>query len=80
MKAWTDYPLIELGDTPGEIAPIRSVEILSYDGDKYCEVFVEGRIFSIKCGYLYERKSRCGEGFPISKEKLDALIEKGEEQ
>lgn len=74
MEGWTDYPLIELGDKPGEPAPIRKVKILSYDGDKYCKVNVGGHTFSIKCGYLYRRESRYGTGFPLRAE-VDRLLE-----
>jgi len=61
MKAWTDYPITELGDKEFKEAPIRECEILSYDGDKYCEVIVEGIKKSIKKGYLYREPGRCGE-------------------
>ncbi len=53
MKAWTDYPFIELGDESGKKAPIREVEVISYDGDKYCEIEVEGVRTEVKSGYLY---------------------------
>lgn len=43
MKAFTDYPILELGDISGEEAPIREVKILYYDGDKRCKVVVKAR-------------------------------------
>lgn len=61
MKAFTDYPIVELGDIAGEEAPVREVEILSYDGNKYCEVLVEGVILEIKSGYLYLEPGRVTE-------------------
>jgi len=61
LKAWTDYPIIELGDTPYVRAPIREVEILYYDGDKYCRVLVDGVEKEIKAGYLYRGPGRCDE-------------------
>ena len=42
MKAWTDYPFEYLQDEAGKKAPVREVEVLSYDGDKYCRVRVCG--------------------------------------
>lgn len=58
---YTDYPFVELGDTPGQIAPIRKVLPLNYDGDKYCDVFVEGIYSTIKAGYIYTKYGRSGE-------------------
>jgi hypothetical protein len=60
MKAWTDYPLVELGDTPNEEAPIRECEVLAYDGDKYCDVRVDGVVVNFKAGYLYTNPGRLG--------------------
>jgi hypothetical protein len=61
MKAYTDYPIIELGDKAGKKAPVREVEIISYDGDKYVTVLVENIQTEIKTGYIYETKGRFGE-------------------
>ena len=61
MKAWTDYPFVELGDIAGQKAPIREVVVLDYDGNKYCTVIVEGIESSVKSGYLYVVPGRCGE-------------------
>jgi hypothetical protein len=65
LAGWTDYPITpnEFGrgrDFSGKLAPIRSVTILSYDGDKRCRVRVAGfrGIFEIKLGYLYPRPGR----------------------
>lgn len=59
-KAWTDYPIRELGDTPYTDAPIRECDVLEYDGDKYCRVIVGGHSVEIKRGYLYTQPGRCG--------------------
>lgn len=61
MKAWTDYPFVELGDTPHQKAPIREVEVLGYDGDRYCDIIVEDIQLSVKRGYLYQRYGRYGD-------------------
>lgn len=63
MKAWTDYPIPELGDEGNKVAPIREIEVLSYDRDKYCWVKVVGTdvVTSFKCGYIYTKAGRCGE-------------------
>lgn len=59
-KAWTDYPFVELGDIPNIIAPIREVEIVLYDGNKYVDIIVEGMKTSIKAGYIYTQPGRVG--------------------
>lgn len=61
MKAWTDYPIVELGDASGVYAPIREVDVISWDGDKYATVIVEGLTVEFKAGYLYKKPGRCGE-------------------
>jgi hypothetical protein len=61
MKAYTDYPFTALGDKPYKNAPIRGVRALSYDGNKYCTVEVDGQRAEVKAGYLYTRAGRCGE-------------------
>lgn len=33
ITAWTDYPFIELGDEPYKKAPIRRVNVISFDGN-----------------------------------------------
>lgn len=65
MKAYTDYPFDFLGDPPGSAAPVREVEVLSYDGDKYCTVVVGGHKTEIKSGYLYKTPGRYGQVFVI---------------
>lgn len=61
MQAWTDYPFTFLGDVPHVEAPIREIEVISYDGDKYCEIIVEEHTTSIKSGYIYTASGRLGE-------------------
>lgn len=61
VKAWTDYPIEELGDTPDQEAPIREIEVLSYDQNKYAVILVSGVKTEIKISYCYMRKGRCGE-------------------
>lgn len=76
MKAWTDYPITELGDTPHVEAPVREIEVLAYDGDKYCRVLVCGIEKSIKAGYLYQEPGRCSEKpypKPVSRAQLQTL-------
>lgn len=74
MKAYTDYPFIELGDTSGKEAPVRECVILSYDGDKYCTVLVEGIHGEVKSGYLYTKYGRYGE-VPNVGSKLEELLQ-----
>ena len=61
LRAYTDYPITELGDAPNQTAPVRKVVLLSYDGDKYARVLVQGITKEIKLGYLYESEGRYGE-------------------
>ena len=73
MRAWTDYPIVSLGDRPHSDAPVREVEVLSYDGDKYCRVRVGGVEESIKSGYLYQLPGRCNNQTPpvqLTREQL----------
>jgi len=58
---YTDYPFVELGDEPCKIAPIRKVMPISWDGDKYVKVLVDGIYSEIKAGYIYTKKGRCGD-------------------
>lgn len=53
MLAFTDYPIKELGDKEYSIAPMREVEVISYDGSKYCQIAVEGVKRNINKKYLY---------------------------
>jgi len=60
-KYYTDYPFEFLGDIPGENAPIREIEVISYDGNKHTRIWVEGQETEIKSGYIYVRPGRLGE-------------------
>lgn len=51
---WIDYPILALGDVSGRHAPWRQVEVISYDGDKYVSILVEGVVDQIKSGYLHK--------------------------
>lgn len=58
---YTDYPILELGDKSGEIAPIRPCKITKEGKGKYCDIEVEGIKTSIKKCYIYRTPNRCGE-------------------
>jgi hypothetical protein len=61
VRLYTDYPFVELGDAPGEPAPVREIQrVVSYDGNKYCEVLIDGMRLSLKAGYLYPDKPEPG--------------------
>lgn len=66
--AYTDYPFEELGDEAYKEAPIRLVEVISYDNNKYCKIKINDRVLEVKRGYLYRTSNRCGE--------VDCLTEK----
>lgn len=75
-KYYTDYSFVELGDTPNQEAPIREVSIVKYDGNKYCDILVEGRSFNIKMGYIYPERRRFDPKFYWSDKHL-GRFEKG---
>lgn len=74
MKAWTDYPFTFLGDTAGKKAPVREIDVLSYDGDKYCRIRVCGGEIEMKSGYIYQENGRLGEVPALTQEQLEALV------
>lgn len=51
--SYTDYPFTELGDEPYKPAPLRAVEVMKYDGNKYCTVRFSGTDLTVKVGYLF---------------------------
>lgn len=57
---FTDYPILELGDKSGKLAPMREIEILSYDGNKYCKVKIVGTQLKepIKSCYIFKKITR----------------------
>ena len=77
VTAWTDYPIKELGDISGKKAPIRRVNVLNYDQNKYVIVSVSGVVTSFKAGYLYRNKARLGKGaVQLNIRKLERMIPK----
>lgn len=60
---YTDYPFEELGDIPNKEAPVRRVQLHSYDGNKYCKVGVDGCEYpqEVKAEYLYKKCSKNGQ-------------------
>lgn len=73
MKAWTDYPFTFLGDEPFKPAPIREIDVISYDGNKYCQIVVEGHAAEIKAGYIYENPGRYPDSSPVHLSTLEVL-------
>lgn len=78
MKAYTDYPIISLGDVAYQLAPIRECEILAYDRNKYCKILIEGVTEEVKAGYLYIEPGRCGEVKTFTNTVLQTLPDFGE--
>ena len=78
---YSDYTVVELGDIPNKSAPIREFYLLSWDGDKYCEVkeFVSGVLLSIKSGYLYTDWDIYDESNLIPFEWIEQVEEKDNE-
>jgi len=75
MKAWTDYPFTELGDISYQIAPVRRITVLSYDGNKYCRILVCGIISEVKLGYIYENPTRLLDGHKHLRAKRKRYLE-----
>ena len=73
MRAWTDMPFESLGDELGCIAPIRVCYVISYDGNKYCKIFVDGEIEEVKSGYLYQKSGRVQEVPALNMKQLRLL-------
>jgi len=74
IKGWTNYPFVELGDTSRLLGPMRKCEVLTYDGDKYCEILIEGYVVSAKRGYIFPSTDDCRKGTPsISWEHIGVL-------
>jgi len=59
----TDYPILEFGDVPGEIAPTRECVVRENTLDKYITLDVYNQDTGIPCkayiksGYIYPLKS-----------------------
>lgn len=70
IPCWTDYPITELGDEPGKIAPIRPCTAICWDGDKYALVAVGTVRTTFKVGYLYPREQRCGDGPSVKTDRI----------
>ena len=75
VTAWTDYPFVELGDIPYEKAPIRRVQVLSFDGNKYAKISYMGMYLEVKAGYLYGKAGRCSTVPRIALRKLERMKE-----
>jgi hypothetical protein len=73
MRAWTDYPIAGLGDPPGVIAPIRLVNVLTWDRDRYCVIECAGEHEVVKRCYLYKQRGRVGNARPVSTSQLRKL-------
>ena len=75
MKAWTDYPFEQLGDEAFKCAPVREVEVISYDDNKYCKVKIKGYRYAleVKSGYLYQTEGRLGQVQAITQEQINQL-------
>lgn len=71
LIAYTDYPIPELGDKFYTKAPMRECYVLSYDGEDYCEVVVDGRKEVIKSSKIYATPSRSDS---LAEDQLDLLV------
>lgn len=76
ITAWTDYPFTELGDILHKKAPIRHVNVIRYDGNKYALIETDGYAgyLSVKWGYLYRKRGRLGQVKQINRRKLERML------
>lgn len=74
---YTDYPFHSLGDKPYTEAPIRECFLISYDGNKYVQISVNGINEEVKCGYVYATKGRCGEVESIDPKAIHPSLVRG---
>lgn len=54
IKAYTDYPIIKLNNSNNKQNLTKEVEVLCYDGNKYCLIKINSIIKEVKAGYLYK--------------------------
>jgi len=73
VKAYTDYPITELSDAPGALAPVRACQVLAYDGDKLVTIEVAGVRCQVKAGYVYQTEGRLGDVPPLTRRMLHGL-------
>lgn len=69
-QAWTDYPIVQLGDTKDILPPIRKVNVLSYDGNHSCHILVDSVEIEIDSAYLYRMHGRLGQVPSLSSKDL----------
>jgi hypothetical protein len=76
ITCWTDYPFTELGDESYKPAPIRHVNVVRYDGNKYVTVSFEntGDFLYVKAGYLYSKPGRLGQVKAVNRRKLERML------
>lgn len=72
MKCYTDFPLYQAEYY--KKAPIREVEFIAYDGNKYCTIKFENVIYEIKAGYLYSEAKRLTSDFSPKKFNINKAL------
>ena len=50
---WTDYPILPLGDEPYKQAPIRKVQKVEGNHEKWVDITVDGATTETKRAYIY---------------------------
>jgi hypothetical protein len=65
----------QLGDTTGILAPIRRCVVVSYDGDRYCEIEIGEQPVRLHVNrvFLYSDEKRYGEAKAIQRLDLKRL-------
>ena len=73
INAWTDHPVTQLGDELGQFGPVRPCTVISYDGDRYCKVIIEGVNLTISRNYVYTEPGRFHLAQPVPRIALERL-------
>jgi hypothetical protein len=74
---FTDYPFVRLGDDSGVEAPIRRIQLISFDGTKYVRILlIDHNLYEeIKWSYIFTSSGRLGEVPVISFDEVKQLLE-----
>lgn len=72
VSGWTDYPFLELGDEEQKEAPIRQVNVQSFNGYRHAIVTFIDNSFQLELpvAYLFRSRGRSGQVKQVNPRKL----------
>lgn len=73
MKAYTDYKFKYLYGHDRLVAPVREIEVLSYDGERFCSIKVGEHYDRINAEFIYMDAGRQGQVLPLTAPQLAEL-------